>query len=414
MKKYFINYELKISSLMLLLIMTISLLFTCFTLRLYNQNLKADYIKSLGAIAERVTEKDPELKDEIVPLITKEISDEEAIKGKSVLSQYGLNEKLENDLFPYMSSTAKKNNLLIFFIFIFMTVILFSLNYTQYKGLFDKINRLTLAAKRVIEGEYDISISENKEGDFSKLAVSFNSMRDTIRNNLNELRKEKQFLVELMTDISHQLKTPISSMTVYNDIMLEKKISKEQREAFLLKNQNQLNRMTWLIKSLLKLAKLDAKAIEFNKENQSLNETMQDSIDAMESKAMEKNIKIILHEKEQIVFPHDMLWLQEAFINIIKNCIEHTPSGGKINIELTVNPVYRRIIIEDTGEGISEEDLPHIFKRFYKAKNSSSDSVGIGLSLAKSIVESHGGFVEAESHKGMGTKFIITFLRCYL
>lgn len=414
MKKYFINYELKVSSLMLLLIMTISLLFTCFTLRLYNQNLKADYIKSLGAIAERVTEKDPELKDEIVPLITKEISDEEALKGKAVLNEYGLNEELENELFPYINTTAKKNNLSVSLIFLFMTAILFSLNYTQYAFFYNKIRRVSFAARRVIEGEYDIYINENKEGDFSKLAVSFNSMRDTIRNNLNELRKEKQFLVELMTDISHQLKTPISSMTVYNDIMLEKEISKDQREAFLLKNQNQLTRMTWLIKSLLKLAKLDAKAIEFNKENQSLNETMQDSIDAMESKAMEKNIKIIFDDKEQSVFSHDTLWLQEAFINIIKNCIEHTPSGGKISVTLAENPVYRKIIIEDTGEGISEEDLPHIFKRFYKSKNSSSDSVGIGLALAKSIVESHGGIIEAESQKGKGARFTITFLKCYL
>ncbi|MFA6941420.1 MAG: HAMP domain-containing sensor histidine kinase, partial [Clostridiaceae bacterium] len=409
MNKYFINYELKISSLMLLCTMTVCLLFTCFLLKLYHQNLKDDYIKSLGAITERITEKNPELKDEIVPLITKEISEEEALKGKTLLNEYGLNEKLENVLFPYMNSTVKKNNFSVILIFVFMTLILFGLNYTQYAFFYNKIRRLTFAAKRVIEGEYDISINENKEGDFSKLAVSFNSMREIIRNNLTELKKEKQFLVNLMADISHQLKTPISSMTVYNDIMLEKEISKEQREVFLLKNQNQLNRMTWLIKSLLKLAKLDAKAIEFNKEKQSLNETMQDSIDALESKAMEKNINIIFDEREQIVFPHDTLWLQESFINIIKNCIEHTPSGGKINIKLSENPVYRRIIIEDTGEGISEEDLPHIFKRFYKAKNSSSDSVGIGLALAKSIVESHGGIIEAESCRGKGARFIITF-----
>ena len=189
-------------------------------------------------------------------------------------------------------------------------------------------------------------------------------------------------------------------MTVYNDIMLEKEISKEQREMFLLKNQNQLNRMTWLIKSLLKLAKLDAKAIEFNKENQSLNETVQDSIYALESKAMEKKIEITFNEREQAVFPHDALWLQEAFINIIKNCIEHTPSGGKINITLTENPVYRKVTIEDTGEGISAQDLPHIFKRFYKSKNSSSDSVGIGLALSKSIVESHAGFLSPNHYAG--------------
>jgi signal transduction histidine kinase len=109
---------------------------------------------------------------------------------------------------------------------------------------------------------------------------------------------------------------------------------------------------------------------------------------------------------------HDRLWLKEAFINIIKNCIEHTPEEGEINIEVTENPIYTRVVIEDTGEGISEDDLPNIFKRFYKAKTSrKTDSVGIGLALAKSIIESHNGMIEAKSQLGKGTKFIITFLK---
>jgi signal transduction histidine kinase len=412
MRRYFSNPELKISSGILLCLIGFFLLLNALALRLHHENLKEDYIRSLGAVVVRIAEKNPDLEKEIMPLITKEISEEEALKGKAVLSQYGLSKDLESELFPYINKTVKRNNYSIIFIYILMAAVLFVFNYFQCGFFYDGIRKLTLGAKRVVEGQYDISISENKEGDLSKLAVSFNSMKEVIRNNLSELRKEKQFLVDLLSDISHQLKTPLSSMLVYNDIMLNKELSKEQSQTFLLNNQNQLNRMQWLIQSILKLAKLDAKSIELDKEEQSLNETLQEAVDSLESKALEGKVKITAREEKSISFHHDRLWLEEAFINIIKNGIEHTPPEGEVSVELTENPIYRRVIIEDTGEGIREEDLPNIFKRFYKARTSKkSDSVGIGLALAKSIVEAHNGIIEVQSKIGKGTKFIITFLK---
>lgn len=412
MKRYFVNAELKISTAVLLFLMTLFLLITSLALKMHHDNLKADYIKSLGAIAERVALKNPELEKEIIPLITKEVSSDEALSGSAFLKQYGLTEDLEDVLFPYVSSTIIKNNYFIIYIFILMTAILFSLNYTQHSFFYKRIRRLTDAAKKVVEGDYDIAINENKEGDFSKLAISFNSMREIIRSNLSDLRREKQFLVDLLSDISHQLKTPLSSVILYNDIMVSKELPLKQRSVFLLNNQSQLEKMNWLIKNILKLAKLDAKAIEIVQEEQSLNETLQDAIDALESKASQAQVAIIYKEKEEIVFQHDRLWLEEAIINIIKNGIEHTPPGGNINLELLENPLYTRIIIEDTGEGILEADLPNIFKRFYKAKNSKkTESIGIGLALSKSIVEAHNGMIEVQSKVVVGTRFIITFLK---
>ncbi len=412
MKKYFLNPELKISSGILLCLMSFFLIVTALVLRIHHGNLKEDYTKSLGAVAARIIEKNPNLEKEIIPLITKEVSVEEAQKGKELLGKYGLSKDLESELFPYINKTAKRNDYSIILIYVLMALVFFVLNYFQYVFFYSRIRKLTLGARRVVEGEYDISISENKEGDLSKLAVSFNSMKEVIRNNLSQLKKEKQFLVDLLSDISHQLKTPLSSMVVYNDIMLNKELSIEQSRTFLLNNQAQLNRMRNLIQSMLKLAKLDAKAIELVKEKQSLNDTMQEAIVSLESKALEGKVKINFKEKEDIIFQHDRLWLEEAFINIIKNGIEHTPPQGQVTIELMENPVYRRVIIEDTGEGIREEDLPNIFRRFYKAKTSrKSDSVGIGLALAKSIVESHNGIIEVKSKPKEGTRFIVTFLK---
>lgn len=177
-------------------------------------------------------------------------------------------------------------------------------------------------------------------------------------------------------------------------------------------NKDQLYMMNWLITNLLKLAKLDAKAIEFNKEMQSLNETIQESVYALEGKALDGKVNIVFHDKKEVFLNHDRLWLEEALNNIIKNGIEHTPAGGEIKIELVENPLYKKIIIKDNGEGIKEEDLPDIFKRFYKAKTSKkTDSVGIGLALSKSIVEAHGGSIEVESTVDEGTKFSIIFLK---
>ncbi|MBU3183892.1 HAMP domain-containing sensor histidine kinase [Clostridium estertheticum] len=412
MNKYFINSELKISTLTLLFIMTLFLIITSLSLKSHHDNLKNDYIKSLGAIAERVVAKDPKMEKEIIPLITKEVSKEEATRGKAFLKEYGLTEDLEDQLFPYVSTTIIKNSYSIILIFVFMASILFVLNYFQYSFFYKRIRQLTIAAKSVVEGDYDIAINENLEGDFSKLAISFNSMRGIIKSNLSELGLEKQFLVDLLSDISHQLKTPLSSVILYNDIMVTKELTPEQNELFLLNNQNQLEKMNRLIKNLLKLAKLDAKAIEIVKEEQSLNGTLHDSIDSLESRAIECQVKIIFNEKEEIEFNHDALWLQEAFINIIKNGIEHTPLGGSIKLTLMENPLYTRVTIEDTGEGMTEVDLPNIFKRFYKAKTAKrSDSIGIGLSISKSIIEAHNGIIEVRSKVNIGTKFIITFIK---
>lgn len=412
MRRYFINPELKRSSIFIVILMSVFFAGTVFILKLQQEALKNSYIKVLGATAAKIVEKEPNLEKDIIPIVLGRATAEEEAKGENFLKQYGVTKELDTIIFPYVSQTSLENFYLLGFVFLSMLIILFIMNYLHHIFFYKRIRRLTTAAKKVVEGEYQIAISEDKEGDFSKLAISFNSMREIIRSNLHELNREKKFLVDLLSDISHQLKTPLASMILYNEIMLSKDLEKEQRTTFLVNNQNQLHRMEWLIKSMLKLAKIDAKAIEFHKENCSLNETIHESIEVLESMANVKGIKVKIHEKENIIFNHDTLWLQEALINIIKNAIEHSEVNTEVYVSLIENPVYRRVTIEDQGEGISEEDLPNIFKRFYKAKGAkNTNSVGIGLALAKSIVEAHGGMIEAHSDLGIGTRFIITFLK---
>jgi signal transduction histidine kinase len=237
-------------------------------------------------------------------------------------------------------------------------------------------------------------------------------MGEVIRANILQLKKEKVFLVDLLSDISHQLKTPLSALILNNDILMTRKLSQEQSHTFLISNQNQLNRIQWLIQNLLKLAKIDADAIELELEHQSLNETIEEAIEILESKAGEGKVKVEFLPAASVSMKHDRLWLQEALINVIKNGIEHSEEGGIVTVELEENPIFTRIIVQDQGDGIEGKDLANIFNRFYKVKNKKkNDSVGIGLSMAKSIIEKHKGYIEAKSKRHEGTSFIITFLK---
>jgi len=412
MKKYYVNPEFKISQGVIILLIMIFFGLNYFSLKYSHDRLKDDYIKSVGAITARVVQVSPELEQDIIPLITQEATLKEINEGRGVLKKYGLTSELEDELFPYMNKTIKTNGFDLILIYILLLICLLLFNYYQHGFFYKRIRKITTGAKKVIDGDYNITIDENIEGDFSKLASSFNSMIEIIRSNISELQKEKDFLVDLLASISHQLKTPISSVMLYNDIVLNKDLEKKQREKFLINNQNQLDRMNSLIKNLLRLAKIDAKALVFDEKYQSINETVNEVIRALESKALENTIKIDLIQTKDVYLEHDRLWMQEALINIVKNAIEHTRQHGNITIEIIQNQVYKRIIIKDTGEGIKKEDLPNIFKKFYKVKTSKkNDSVGIGLALAKSIVESHEGIIEVKSKVGIGTNFNITFLK---
>ncbi|QGU94580.1 sensor histidine kinase [Clostridium bovifaecis] len=412
MRRYFNNPEIKKSSISFLLIMLVFLLCNSAIINGYNRKLKSDYVKVFSNITAKLVETDPKLEKEIVPLLTREVTMDEEKIGREILREYGLTESLDNSLFPYIKGSFRGMELSILCAGFILTALLFILNYFQYGYFYESMRVFSSAAKQIVEGDYNLKLSEEKEGDLSKLTKSFNSMGEVIRGNIQALNKEKRFLVDLLSDISHQLKTPLSTMILYNDILLNKDLTKEQQITFLKNNENQLNRMSWLILNLLKLAKIDANAIELEIEKQSLNETIEETVEILESKAVQLKVKVEFIQEDIVYLKHDRLWLQEALINIVKNGIEHAGEDGRINISIEDNPIYTRIIISNTGEAIPEEELTHIFKRFYRGKRvQKSDSVGIGLSLAKSIIERHGGYIEVISRPSEETKFIITFLK---
>ncbi len=407
MNRVFINEEIKKSTIILTLILT---LFMSLQLWMYNDYIKKqkqDYIGIVGSIISKTVSVDPNLESKIISIVTQNISEKDKESGREILKQYGITDKLSSNLFPNIT-----DNYNVIILSLILSVLLIILNYIQYIYFFKKVRNLTLAANKILDDDYAHIINEDKEGDFSKLAVEFSNVRRIIKNNISNTQKEKEYLVELLQNISHQLKTKLATMILYNDILLNRKITEEQKIKFLNDNRIQLNNMNVMIQSILKLAKLDTNTVEFCKKEQSLNQTVKEVVYNFEEFAKEKDVKLELNNCDNIILNQDKFWLKEAFNNILKNGIEHTPKGGSVKVNLISNSVFYKVIIQDTGEGIEQSEIRKIFNRFYKNSTSSKrDSVGIGVAISKSIIESHNGYIDVSSEKGVGTTFSITFMK---
>ena len=238
-------------------------------------------------------------------------------------------------------------------------------------------------------------------------------MGERLEGALSDLKAEKVNLKNIINDISHQLKTPLSALITYNDILKNhNNMDSETRTKFIDSTSDQLDRMDWLITTLLKYARIESNAINYNKSLHSLKDTINYCMQPLKVKADEMKQNIILDFKGEGLYFHDEKWIGEAFSNIIKNSIEHTALGGSIKVCLEETPLSVTVTISDNGEGIEKKELKNIFKRFYKGKNSlNPKSIGIGLSLTKKIIEAHNGSIVAESEVLVGTTFYITFLK---
>lgn len=275
----------------------------------------------------------------------------------------------------------------------------------RYKNLNDLNDYLSLVCK----GIYDMNIDDNTEGELSILKNNLYKVITLLQSQNEYLKNDKLYLADSIADISHQLKTPLTSMMVMCEL-LENEENPDKRQEFVAVINNQLSKMKWLITNILKISKLDADATEFKREEVSISKVLDDSLKPFVLTAELKNIAI-QNGANDFVFNGDESWTVEAVSNIVKNCLEHTNDGGKIIISSDSTNLYNKLTISDNGCGIAEEDLPHIFERFYHGKNSSKDSVGIGLALAKTVFEKENASVSVESEQGRGSVFEIRFYK---
>jgi signal transduction histidine kinase len=223
-------------------------------------------------------------------------------------------------------------------------------------------------------------------------------------------KQTKEFLQDIISDVSHQIKTPLSALKMYHEIISSHKGEAETVANFSEKSQREIKRMENVIYTLLKLARLDAGIIQMEKAEENVSALMQDVLERFETWAEQDHKEITLSGKDDISLNCDALWMSEAIGNIVKNALEHTQPGGHISVQWTQSPLLTQIVITDDGKGIHQEDLYNIFKRFYRSRFSSDvHGIGLGLPLAKSIVEAHGGTISVTSTLNVGTTFTLNF-----
>lgn len=286
-------------------------------------------------------------------------------------------------------------------------LILTAVLFTQSR--YRDINQLSGYLRKIYGGDYSLDLRDNQEGELSILKNEIYKVTLILSSQAQLLENEKKALADAISDISHQLKTPLTSMSVMAELLQSEKLEAEERREFSRNLEAQISRMEWLLSSLLKLAKMDAGTIRFKQEEVSVKKLVEKATKPLLIPMELKEQNLVEEGEAEVSFRGDVDWTCEALINILKNCIEHTQIGGTITIHYSQNPIYTEIIISDNGSGIDKEDLPFLFQRFYKGKNASPDSVGIGLAMAQSIIDGQNGNISVTSKKGDGTSFSIKF-----
>ncbi len=384
-------------------------------------------VEQLYGIVGIIREKYPNVsEEEIVHSLkewgrgTEELTDDEVRRlGKNILDKYGYE--------GGFLSNAQKKNLKTAGLFGALIVIFTG----AMIGLYDMvvgakrrkdIEELTTYLNKLTNRIYDLQLKENSEDELSLLRNEIYKTTVSLRETSELSKKENAALTRSLEDISHQLKTPLTSIRIMLDNIIEDDdMPAPVRKDFLESISRQMEWIQSLVISLLKLARIDAGTVKLKKEDVNLEELVKDSIEKLAVIMDLKNVNVSLEPIEkggdaekagrESVIKGDYNWQLEAVTNIIKNCIEHSPEGSTVHVSLEPTNVFNRIIIRDEGEGISEKDLKHIFERFYKAENSGPDSVGIGLSLSKSIIEAGKGYITVDSKQGEGSVFMITYVR---
>ncbi len=282
-------------------------------------------------------------------------------------------------------------------------------------GYFREQNRMmenaVLQITEYISGDRNVSIECDDEGELYRLFHEVNSLVAILNAHVEKEKSSKKFLQNTISDISHQLKTPLAALNIYNGIIQEEAKEVPTIQEFSLLSEQELDRIETLVQNLLKITKLDAGTIVLEKSLEKVSELVEGVEKHFLFRAKQEGKEICLSGKEEISFLCDRNWIAEAIGNLVKNALDHTEKGDIIHIGWRAFASVVQITVRDNGSGISPEDLHHIFKRFYRSRFSKdTQGIGLGLSLTKAIVEAHNGTIEVDSVVGKETSFTMNFL----
>lgn len=388
-----------ILSLIILLIFNVSLIFILnrYEYKMYTKN----YNDKINSIISNIKNKYPNIEEsDIVEIINNEEDSED------ILSNYGIDSITKNDK---VNNKVRIISLIIIITFDSLIILIF---YLYDKNKSKKIKEITKMISKINNRQFDIDINDFNEGELSILKNEISKTTTMLRQVADNSVKDKLNLKDSLGDISHQLKTPLTSITIMIDNILDNPdMNEKTRKKFLINIKREILNINFLVMSLLKLSKFDANVVKFNKESVYLKDIIIESIKNVSMIKELKNITIKVSGDDNIKLLCDFKWQVESITNILKNSIEHTSEYGTVEVNYSENKLYTRILIKDNGKGIDSDDLPHIFDRFYKGKNGSDDSFGIGLSLSKTIIEKEGGSITVKSTPNIGTIFTIKYLK---
>ena len=388
-----------ILSLIILLIFNVSLIFILnrYEYKMYTKN----YNDKINTIISNIKNKYPDIEEsDIIEIINSEEDSED------ILSKYGIDSITKNDK---VNNNIKIISLIIIITFDSLIILIF---YLYDKNKSKKIKEITKMISKINNRQFDIDINDFNEGELSILKNEISKTTIMLRQVADNSINDKLNLKDSLGDISHQLKTPLTSITIMIDNILDNPdMDEKTRKRFLINIKREILNINFLVMSLLKLSKFDANVVKFNKESVYLKDIINESIKNVSMIKELKNITIKVSGDDNIKLLCDFKWQVESITNILKNSIEHTKEYGIVEVNYSENKLYTRILIKDNGKGIDNDDLPRIFDRFYKGKNGSNDSFGIGLSLSKTIIEKEGGSITVKSTPNIGTIFTIKYLK---
>lgn len=388
----------------LIFISLITLMFLVINIYEYNTYNK-NFNKKLSSLIYKIEDKYPEVSEkEILDILNSNESNDDLLK------QYSID--LKKDTLIEINKKAYYK-FLVFNVIFFTASILFMLYcFIRFNNKKDKeINQITKCIEEINKKNYKLDLDDMSEDELSILKNEIYKTTITLKEAAENSNKEKLELKESLSDISHQLKTPLTSILIALDnIIDDPDMDKQIREEFIRDIKREINSISFLVQSILKLSKLDTNTINFIIENVTVEKLINESIKNVSMLSDLREVDIRLNMKDNPSINCDFKWQVEAISNIIKNCIEHSENKSFVEISVEDNKVYSKISIKDNGVGIDKEDLPHIFERFYKGKNATPDSVGIGLSLAKSIIEKNNGSISVDSNT-KGTTFVIKYFK---
>ncbi len=326
----------------------------------------------------------------------------------NILDKYGIKASNLGEIVDYKEMQTKI--IISITLAFFLVVLIIFVAYLFYRFKIKReIKMINGYLQDILKGTYEVNIANYNEDELSILKNDIVKVAIKLKELSSYEHKERIYLMNTLEDISHQLKTPLTALMVTNDILKNNKLTKQEQKDFLNKEAKELEKMEWLITTLLKYSKLDSGMVKLKKEEIEVEELIKSVLDDLSIAIELKEIEVF---KEALNFDIlcDINWTREALTNILKNAIEHLDNKGVITIAGEDNPIYKRISITDNGSGINKSDIKKIFTRFY-SNNSNKNSVGIGLNMAKLILEKENAKIEVDSVEGEYTTFVITFIK---